>query len=214
MIASLIAMAALIGAGDPDGVIVTAPNGQGSPPVAVEAPAPDAPPRQSAAHSLTTDEQIERWIAARREADASLPFEGEPIDDRQVHGEFSVGVGTGGYRSYGGALSVPIGREGRLELRYRDVENERRGLREVFEERYTAIGDSASFQEIMKVVRKVARTKSNVLLRGETGTGFCAPRLAMRAACVSAADDMIGKTRLAPAAVRRTSPIGGRTSMA
>lgn len=124
MIASLMAMAALWGAGDPDGVIVTAPNGQGSPPVAVEAPAADAPPRQSAAHGLTTDEQIERWIAARREADASLPFEGEPVDDRQVHGEFSVGVGTGGYRSYGGALSVPIGREGRLELRYRDVEND------------------------------------------------------------------------------------------
>lgn len=125
MIVSLMAAAALMGAGDPDGVIVTAPNGQGAPPVAAEAPAPQTPPRQSAAHGLTTDEQIERWIAERREADESLPYAGiEPEDDRQMHGEFSVGVGTGGYRSYGGAVSLPLGRDGRLELRYRDVEND------------------------------------------------------------------------------------------
>lgn len=124
MIVTLMAVAALIGVGDPDGVIVTAPNGQGAPPVAAEAPAVQTPPRQSAAHGLTTDEQIEQWIAARREADESLPFEGEPVDDRQVHGEFSVGIGTGGYRSYGGAVSVPIGRSGRLDLQYRDVEND------------------------------------------------------------------------------------------
>ena len=54
---------------------------------------------------------------------------------------------------------------------HRDSEAERRGLREIIEERYTAIGDSPSFVEIMKIVRKVARTKSTVLLRGESGTG-------------------------------------------
>ena len=124
MIASLMAVAALMGAGDPDGVIVTAPNGQGAPPVAAEVPVVEAAPRQSVAHGLSTDEQIEAWIAARREADESLPFEGEPVDDRQVHGEFSVGIGTGGYREYGGAVSLPIGRSGRLELQYRDVEND------------------------------------------------------------------------------------------
>lgn len=124
MIVSLMAVAVLMGAGDPDGVIVTAPNGIGAPPVAAEEPAVQTPPRQSAAHGLTTDEQIEAWIAARREADESLPFEGEPVDDRQVHGEFSVGIGTGGYRAYGGAVSLPIGRSGRLELQYRDVEND------------------------------------------------------------------------------------------
>ena len=53
----------------------------------------------------------------------------------------------------------------------RDSEAERRGLREFIEERYTAIGDSPLFQEIMKTVQKVARTKSTVLLRGESGTG-------------------------------------------
>lgn len=124
MIMSLMAVAALISASDPEGVIVTAPNGIGAPPVAAAEAVLQAPPRQSAAHGLTTDEQIERWIAERREADETLPFKGEPIDDRQVHGEFSVGVGTGGYRSYGGAVSLPVGREGRLELRYRDVDND------------------------------------------------------------------------------------------
>lgn len=125
MIVSLMAVAVLMGAGDPDGVIVTAPNGIGAPPVAAAEPVQPTPPRQSAAHGLTTDQQIEQWIAARREADESLPYEGvEPEDDRQVHGEFSVGVGTGGYRAYGGAVSLPIGRSGRLELQYRDVEND------------------------------------------------------------------------------------------
>ena len=129
MIVSLMAVAALMGAGDPDGVIVTAPNGQGSPPVAAEAPVVQTPPRQSAAHGLTTDEQIEAWIAARREADDSLPFEGEPVDDRQVHGEFSVGVGTGGYRAYGGSVSLPVGRDGRVDLQYRQIENDPYGRR-------------------------------------------------------------------------------------
>lgn len=124
MIVSLMAMAALMGAGDPDGVIVTAPNGIGAPPVAAEEPVVQAAPRQSVAHGLSTDEQIEAWIAARREADDSLPFEGEPLDDRRIHGEFNVAVGTGGYRAHGGSVSVPVGREGRIELHYQDVQND------------------------------------------------------------------------------------------
>ncbi|MES2834140.1 MAG: hypothetical protein V4707_05475 [Pseudomonadota bacterium] len=124
MITSLMAAAALMGAGDPDGVIVTAPNGMGASPVAAEAPVVQMPPRQSAAHGLTTDEQIEAWIAARREADDSLPFEGQPVDDRQVHGEISVGIGTGGYRAYGGSVSLPVGERGRVDLHYSQVEND------------------------------------------------------------------------------------------
>ena len=54
---------------------------------------------------------------------------------------------------------------------HRDSEAERRGLRAIVEERYTAIGDSPVFTDILRTVGKVARTKSTVLLRGESGTG-------------------------------------------
>ncbi len=40
-----------------------------------------------------------------------------------MHSEVDVGIGTGGYRSYGAAVSLPIGENGRLNLSYRQVEN-------------------------------------------------------------------------------------------
>ncbi|MBI4864383.1 MAG: sigma 54-interacting transcriptional regulator [Candidatus Riflebacteria bacterium] len=54
---------------------------------------------------------------------------------------------------------------------YRITESERDGLRELLEERYTAIGVSATFHGIIKTVQKVAKTKSTILLRGASGTG-------------------------------------------
>lgn len=124
MILGMMAAAALMGAGDPDAIIVTAPEGRGAPPVAVEQPAQDPAPRQSVAHGLTTDAQIEQWIARRREADPGLHF-GEIIeDDGKIHGEISVAVGTGDYRDYSGAVSVPVGNGGRLDLQYRQTEND------------------------------------------------------------------------------------------
>ena len=106
-----------------DGVVATAP----ATPVALDAvagPAPLAPPPQTAVDGLTTDEQIARWLTAR--AVEPTPLDGAPLwrDDRQPHGEVSVGVGTGGYRDYGVAMSLPIGDSGRLDLSYRQVEND------------------------------------------------------------------------------------------
>ena len=132
MILSLLALGTLLVVSDPDGVVVTA---QALPELTAEAMAADvdasadAAP-QSVAHGLSTDQQIERWIAARREeSDGQPPFGAEIADDREMHGEFSAGIGTGGYREYGASVSLPFGESGRLELHFRDVKNDpyRRG---------------------------------------------------------------------------------------
>lgn len=125
----LIAMliVASLGTSDPDGVVATAPattvdldasvGPTGSPVTgAVQA----APP-----HGLSTDEQIARWLAAR------APNEGQSFpeadfaeeDDRKMHGEVSVSVGTGDYRDYGAAVSLPLGEKGRLDVSVRQTEN-------------------------------------------------------------------------------------------
>jgi hypothetical protein len=113
---------------EPDGVISTAPETSVS--LDAAAIAPTAPSAQGAAqqaseaHGLTTDEQIDQWIAARSPDDK--PYSSDSMrltDDRKMHGEVDVGIGTGGYRSYGAAVSLPIGENGRLNLSYTQVEN-------------------------------------------------------------------------------------------
>lgn len=147
MILGMMAAVALMGAGDPDGIVVTAPEGRGAPlvaaPLAVDPQVVEATPRQSAAHGLSTDEQIEQWIAARREADPGLPFEQAIEDDGEIHGEFSVGIGTGGYRQYGGAVSVPVG-SGRIDVHFSQVENDfrRRYDRDYRDGEYYGLGEA------------------------------------------------------------------------
>jgi len=113
---------------EPDGVISTAPETSVS--LDAAATAPTAPSVQGAAqqaseaHGLTTDEQIDQWIAAR--SPDEKPYSSDSmrlVDDRKMHSEVDVGIGTGGYRSYGAAVSLPIGENGRLNLSYRQVEN-------------------------------------------------------------------------------------------
>jgi len=81
-------------------------------------------------HGLTTDQQISRWLAdaptVSSGADAAYdgPVDGVAWDnERRVRGEFSTGIGTGGYREYGASVSVPLGERGHLELHYREVRN-------------------------------------------------------------------------------------------
>lgn len=114
-------------AGDPagpqDGAMVTAP---ATPVVLDGAEGPTAgpvSPSQAVAHGLSTDDQIAQWLAAH--ATNPAPFDDAPVwrDDRKPHGEVSVGVGTGDYRDYAVALSLPVGESGRLDLSYRQVEN-------------------------------------------------------------------------------------------
>ena len=111
---------------DPDGVVATAPatsvdlNATARP----VAPSVEGATQQAVPHGLSTDQQIDRWIAGRSTAERPWgETAAEQPDDRKVHGEVSVGIGTGGYRDYGLAVSLPVGEHGRLDIRYRQVEN-------------------------------------------------------------------------------------------
>jgi opacity protein-like surface antigen len=128
MAVSALMMAAALVAGDPDGVVATAPA------TTVDLTAvtrPVAPSAEHAAqqaaepHNLTTDQQIDRWLESRDPA--ATPYSGQraerPVDDRKMHGEFTAGIGTGGYTDYGMAVSLPIGENGRLALSYRQTQN-------------------------------------------------------------------------------------------
>ena len=126
MLITAMLMAGALTSGDPDGVVSTAP----ATTVDLAATtAPSAPSTAGAAqagvpHNLTTDEQIDRWIAARAVGDAPYGrVSRDTVDDGKAHGEVSVTVGTGGYRDYGVAVSGPIGENGRFSLSFRQVEN-------------------------------------------------------------------------------------------
>ncbi|WP_420480275.1 hypothetical protein [Brevundimonas sp. FT23028] len=127
MISALLMAAALVGS-EPDGVVTTAPA------TAVDLTAtarPVAPTAEGAAqqaaepHNLTTDQQIDRWLAARDPE--ATPYARERaerfVDDRKMHAEFTAGIGTGGYSDYGMAVSLPVGENGRINLSYRQTEN-------------------------------------------------------------------------------------------
>lgn len=122
---ALILATALL-ASDPDGVVVTAPAttvdlDTVARPVAAST---EGATQNAVSHGLTTDQQIDRWIAGRSTADKPWgETSNEPADDRKMHGEVSFGIGTGGYRDYGAAVSLPVGEHGRLDLSYRQVEN-------------------------------------------------------------------------------------------
>lgn len=133
MMIELAAAAMLLANMDPEGVVATAPRGDQSvltaSAAALAASTTDASPSttvQSAApHGLSTDEQIARWIGERTAETASKapadPWaESEP---RKMHGEFSVGMGTGGYQDYAAAVSLPIGENGTLNLSVSQTKN-------------------------------------------------------------------------------------------
>ena len=133
LIPALLVTAALTGApaaepvGDPDSVVATAP----ATPVDLGATAaPEAPSLDGAGqsagdpHGLSTDQQIAQWLAARTPS-RTTPGDDSGVwrDDRETHGEVSVGFGTGGYRDYGVAMSLPLGESSRLDISVRQVKN-------------------------------------------------------------------------------------------
>ena len=121
---ALMAAAALF-VSEPDGVVATAPATPVDLNVTAQplAPSTEGATQDAVPHGLSTDEQIERWMTARSTADTPWAEQLEPVDDRKPHGEVSFGIGTGGYRDYGAAVSLPLGENGRLNLSYRQVEN-------------------------------------------------------------------------------------------
>ena len=141
MLTALMVVSLLMPTDNPDGVITTAPRGAQSVAVGAEAPVVEPGPGVSletfAPHGLSTQEQIARWIGGRGSDAGSMgtqgtsgrayssrmrdPFGG--LDDRKVHGEFTVGIGTGDYSAFGGRVSIPFGESGRLDLSYSESRN-------------------------------------------------------------------------------------------
>ena len=133
MMIELAAAAMLLANMDPEGVVATAPRGDQAVPTAtaamLAASTTDASPSttvQSAApHGLSTDEQIARWIGERT-AETSSRAPADPwaeSEPRKMHGEFSVGMGTGGYQDYSAAVSLPLGETGTLNLMVSQTKN-------------------------------------------------------------------------------------------
>jgi hypothetical protein len=128
MAVSALMMALALMGGDPDGVVTTAPatNVDLTAVARPEAPTAEGAAQQAAQpHGLSTDQQIDRWIAQRDPAvrpyaDGGLPAEPEA---RKIHGEFTAGIGTGGYRDYGMSVIMPVGEKGTVALSYRRTEN-------------------------------------------------------------------------------------------
>ena len=62
-----------------------------------------------------TPEQVQAALASgekRNLAAEALAMTGDDRTDRQLHGEFGVGVGTGGYNSVYGTVVAPLGDTG------------------------------------------------------------------------------------------------------
>ena len=140
-VSALMMVAALMG-GDPDGVMTTAPatNVDLTAVTRPVAPTAEGAAQQAAEpHNLTTDQQIDRWIAARDPearpyangvaADRDIGGVRDTRVDRKMHSEFTAGIGTGGYRDFGMAVTLPIGENGTLGLSYRQTENSPYGYR-------------------------------------------------------------------------------------
>ncbi|MBX9576701.1 MAG: hypothetical protein K2X07_13810 [Caulobacteraceae bacterium] len=82
--------------------------------------APQDPP-PGAEPVIRIDPQIQSWL------DRSPARRGDrgPIwDDDRFRGEVFVGVGTGGWRAWGGEFTTPVGQGGRLTVQYRESEND------------------------------------------------------------------------------------------
>ena len=135
MLIELMAASLLLASSDPEGVVSTAPRaGPGAVPTAsadaLAATVGDASPavtlQTAAPHGLSTEEQISRWIGERK-ADAP-PVETwadawEEAAPRKMHGQVSAGIGTGGYRDFAAAVSMPLGESGTLNLSVSQTKN-------------------------------------------------------------------------------------------
>ena len=135
MMIELAAAAMMLANMDPEGVVATAPRGDQAVPSATAAMlaasttdvSPSTTVQSAAPHGLSTDQQIARWIGERTAETSSNP----PADPwaeadagpRKMHGQISVGMGTGGYRDYAAAVSLPLGENATLNLSVSQTKN-------------------------------------------------------------------------------------------
>lgn len=103
LVAALLAGPALAAEPEVDGVIVTRP---GTPP------------------ALTTDQKIANILAAARAEDERDDVR-EAAGPRQVHGEASVSVGSGGYRAASVSAVMPVGENGMVGIAYSQAQGGR-----------------------------------------------------------------------------------------
>ena len=68
-------------------------------------------------------------------------------------------------------LAVSVSNALENARRFASVQDDSERFQELLDERYKVIGGSHSFREMLKTLRKVARSNSTLLLRGESGTG-------------------------------------------
>jgi hypothetical protein len=119
-------LAAVLTASDPDGVVATAPAGAGAVALGAESPTSDASLDGQAAaitpHNLTTQQQIDRWLAARAPETEAFVEDG-PLDDRRMHGFVSGSIGTNDFSQVAVGVSIPVGETGRLDLAYSQTRN-------------------------------------------------------------------------------------------
>lgn len=134
MMIELAAAAMLLANMDPEGVVATAPRGQQAIPLVTAAAlaeattdaSPSTTVQSAAPHGLSTDEQISRWIGERTASAAPAPIDPWAEADagpRRMHGQVSVGMGTGGYQDYSAAVSLPLGETGTLNLMVSQTKN-------------------------------------------------------------------------------------------
>lgn len=135
MLIELMAASLLLANSDPEGVVLTAPRaGSGAVPTASAAALAETMGEASPAvtlqtavpHGLSTEDQISRWIGERKAG--SPPVEQwadawEETAPRKMHGEVSAGIGTGGYRDFAAAVSMPLGENGTLNLSVSQTKN-------------------------------------------------------------------------------------------
>lgn len=96
--------------------------------LAEEPAATDAPVATASADApaLSTAEQIDAFLKSSPARDLprdDVPDGVVPREDRKPHGEISVGVGTGGYRSVSGRAEIPVGETGRVSLAFENTRN-------------------------------------------------------------------------------------------
>lgn len=124
---TLLVLAGLSLVSDPDGVVTTAPRGADAVVVGAVAPVADAVPDATliapTAQSLTTAQQIDRWISTRTTSDEPFGQDIGPVDDRKMHGFVSGAIGTGDFSAVSTGVSLPIGDSGRLDLTYSQSKN-------------------------------------------------------------------------------------------